>query len=110
MRAIGYIFGVMVVAMACMFAWNIYPSAKIQREALRTDALFSQISNRLEAHRQTVGQYPDSLAALTLTNPADLADIQKIVYRRTGSGYALSYTGFGGYHKSSVFSDERRSH
>ncbi len=93
-----------------MFAWDIYASAKSQREALRIDALFSQISNRLEARRQAVGQYPGSLGALALTNPVDVADIQKIVYRQTVSGYALSYTGFGGYHKSSVFSDERKAH
>jgi hypothetical protein len=89
---------------------DTFTSAKNQRGALRTDALFSEVSNRLEAHRKASGQYPDSLAALGVTNPPpDLADMRKIVYQRTESGYSLSYTGLTGYHKSYVFSDERKS-
>lgn len=74
------------------------------------DVVFTQLGSRLDAHRQAAGQYPDSLAALSFTNPAEvrmLADVRKIMYQRTALGYTLSYTGFAGYHKSCDFRDER---
>jgi len=110
MKVISYVVGVIVVAMACMLGWDLYASAKNQREALRVDGLFTHISNRLDAQKQAAGQYPDSLAALAVTNPDDVADMRKIVYRRTESGYSLSYAVSGGYRKTSVFSDTTSHH
>jgi hypothetical protein len=113
MRAIFFILGLVFVTAVCLLAWQFYATARCNREAARMDVVFTQLSSKLGEHRQAAGQYPNSLAALSFTNPAEaqmLGEIQKIIYQRTASGYTLSYTGFAGYHKSYEFSDERALH
>lgn len=93
--------------------WQFYATARSNRESARMDVVFTQLSSKLDTHKQAAGQYPDSLAVLSFTNLAEvqmLGDVRKIIYQRTASGYTLSYTGFAGYQKSYDFSDTRTPH
>ncbi len=110
MRMTASIFGLLLVALVCVLAWEFYASARNNREVTRMDAVFKGLSSRLDGYRQTAGQYPASLSALSLTNADDVQLLRRITYNRSQFGYTLSYTGFAGYHKSYEFSDESRIH
>ncbi len=108
MRIIANIFGLLLVAVACVLAWQLYATSRNHREAARMEVVFENISSRLDECRQMAGQYPASLSALSLTNAVDVELLRIINYSRTQFGYTLSYTGFAGYVKSYEFSDETR--
>ena len=113
MKSAGHVhklIGLVIIALACGVAWQFYASARSHKEAARTDAAFNQVIQRLDAYNRVTGHYPDSLAAITSTNTAEvqlLTDLPKIAYQRTQSGYVLSYTGFAGYRQSHEFRDEK---
>ena len=58
----------------------------------------------LQDYQRVKGGYPESLRGLAFTNwpqePRALADIRKMNYHRTDSGYELSYAGWGRYQLS----------
>lgn len=112
-RTIHKLFGVAVIALACLFAWIVYASVRNGREASRVETLQTTLEAKLAAYQRAKGEYPDSLQLLSFTNSSQevqmLPDIRKINYRHTQSGYVLSYEGESGYKNTRTFTNEKLS-
>jgi len=107
------LFGVAVLALACLFGWIVYASIRNGREASRVEVMQTALEAKLAAYRRATGEYPDSLQLLSFTNSSQevqmLPGIRKISYRHTKSGYVLSYEGASGYKNTRTFTNEKLS-
>ncbi len=113
LRVIHKLFGVAVIALACLFGWIIYASVRNGQEASRVERVQAALEAKLAAYHRAKGEYPDSLQLLSFTNSAQeaqmLPDIQKISYQHTPSGYVLFYEGASGYKNTRTFKNETLS-
>jgi hypothetical protein len=104
-----FLFGIFVCAIVLPLTWNYVKTTRIQAEQSRVTIAEDILTRKLEVYHMAHGSYPDSIAALTFTNSGleiqVQPDIQQIKYRRTQTGYTLSYESILGY--SSTVSNEQ---
>jgi hypothetical protein len=110
LRFIHVFFGVAAIAILSTLAWVAYESARSHKESLRIDKTQNALEERLAAYLRANGHYPASLQMLAFTNPPEdnrlLADVRRITYRQTASGYELLCRGANGYIDKRVVSNQ----
>jgi len=79
------------------FGWEYHVASRCMKENSDALAMKNEIAEKLEAYQTKNGTYPESLTALSFTDvaaqPESLADLKRFRYRRTQSGYSISYEG-----------------
>ena len=85
-RAIHLIFGILAAVPLALIAASLVLTPLQNAESRRIESLGSELQQSLEAFRQEQGYYPDSLQAVIARRSPQ--------YKRTDSGYELSYSGW----------------
>ena len=98
LRAIHVIFGILAIVPLVLIAASLVLTPLQNAESSRVESLGSELQQSLEAYHQGQGHYPDSLlqavtAGRSPQTPEAQPDLREVTYKRTNSGYELSYKG-----------------
>ncbi len=93
-RSVHVMFGGLAALPLALIAASLVLTPLQNAESRRIESLGSESQQKLEAFRKEHGHYPDSLPAVTAGRSPQ--------YRRTDSGYELSYKGWWCHYALSV--------